>query len=275
MVYNLYIDVVFFVNLVMDVIVLITVKTLLRVRTSAARILAAAVLGSCFACILAVWPVLPAWLELVLTYVGIGSLMVKVALHTKGIRELIRGVLGLYLASVTLAGTMYALYQHTRFGYYVEQLIRGRLMEGLPLIIWMLLVAGACLGNRYLFINLLEIRKQKSSIYEVKLICGDGVIVTTGLLDTGNHLYEPMSHRPVHVVTETVWSRLPREEEALFLIPFHTIGTEEGVMPARFIDAMEVKGEQGQRTITKPLIAVSPHVLSREGRYEILLHEDN
>lgn len=275
MVYHLYIDIVFFVNLAMNLVVLSTVRTLLKVRTSALRVIAGAAIGALWACILAIYPVFPVPLQMAVTFVGIGSLMVKVTLHTKGVRELVKGVLGLYLATVALGGTMYALYQHTRFGYYVEQLIRGRLTGGMPLIIWILLAAGAYLGNRYLWMNLIEIRKQKSNLYEVTLICGNKIVKTVGLLDTGNHLYEPMSHKPVHVVSEAIWDEMHPEVDHLLFIPYHTIGTEEGMMKGIFIDAMEVEGEQEKNVVIKPLIAVSPHSISQDGSYEILLHEDN
>lgn len=275
LVYQLYIDVVFLVNLVMDVIVLVTVRTLLKVRTSVLRVIMGAVIGALWACLMAVWPIYPVFVQMALTYLGVGSLMVKVAFNTKGGRELIKGVLGMYLAAVALGGTMYALYQHTRFGYYVEQLIRGSVLEGMPLIILILLAAGAYFGNRYLWINLLEVRKQKSSLYEVTLIYKETVVKAIGLLDTGNHLYEPMSGRPVHVVSERIWNELYEEGNGLLLIPYHTVGTEEGMMQGIFIDSMEIQGEEGKRVIIKALIARSPHCPAKDGSYEILLHEDN
>lgn len=272
--YYLYIDIVFLVNLVMDIVVISMVKVIMKAQTSVLRIILSGVVGAFWACILALYPVFPVWIQGVLTYVVVGSLMVKIGLHTEGIRGLIKGILGLYLASVALGGMMMALYQHTRIGYYVEQLIRGEYEEGMPLIILVLLTASAVFALKYLWINVTEVQRQRSNLYEVVLIFGDRSVSTTGLLDTGNQLFDPVSHRPVHIVSEGVWSQMHLDEEPMILIPFHTIGTEGGMTSGMIIDFMKVGIGQQKRVIIKPFIAVSPKPLCRDGSYEILLHEE-
>lgn len=272
--YYLYIDVVFLVNLVMDIVVLSMVKVILKVKTSALRIVLGGVIGALWTCILAIYPMLPVLLQGMVTYVVVGGLMVKVGLRTKGVRGLVKGVLGLYLASVALGGLMMALYQHTRIGYYIEQLIRGGYAQGIPLIIWALLTAAAVFGLKYLWINVMEIQRQKSHLYEVTLNYGGRVVKATGFLDTGNLLFDPVSHKPVHIVSETLWHVLYQEGEPVRMIPFHTIGSEGGVMPGMLLDSMAVGGDQPEKVIEKPLIAVSPKPLCKDGSYEILLHEE-
>ncbi len=272
--YYLYIDVVFFVNMAMDVVVLWLLKTILKVRTSILRIVLAGALGAFWSCILAVYPVFSPGIQMISSLLLAGSLMVKVALHTKGVRELLKGLFGLYLVSAALGGMMTALYQHTRIGYYVEQLIRGEPMEGMPLVILALLAASAVFGLKYLWITVTEVRREKSSLYEVTCIRGGKSSKAIGLLDTGNRLYEPVSKKSVHVVSERVWQELYTEGDPLRLIPFHTVGTEEGMMPGIFLDSMVIKKEQEERIIIRPLIAVSPKPVCRDGSYEILLHEE-
>lgn len=272
--YYLYIDVVFLVNLVMDIVVLSMVKVILKVKTSALRIVLGGVIGALWTCILAIYPMLPVLLQGMVTYVVVGGLMVKVGLRTKGVRGLVKGVLGLYLASVALGGLMMALYQHTRIGYYIEQLIRGGYAQGIPLIIWALLTAAAVFGLKYLWINVMEIQRQKSHLYEVTLNYGGRVVKATGFLDTGNLLFDPVSHKPVHIVSEKLWHVLYQEGEPVRMIPFHTIGSEGGVMPGMLLDSMAVGGDQPEKVIEKPLIAVSPKPLCKDGSYEILLHEE-
>lgn len=272
--YYLYIDVVFLVNLVMDIVVLSMVKVILKVKTSALRIVLGGVIGALWTCILAVYPMLPVLLQGAVTYAVVGGLMVKVGLRTKGVRGLVKGILGLYLASVALGGLMMALYQHTRIGYYIEQLIRGGYAQGIPLIIWALLTTAAVFGLKYLWLNVIEIQRQKSHLYEVTLKYGGRVVKTTGFLDTGNLLFDPISHRPVHIVSEKLWQVLYQEGEPVRMIPFHTIGSEGGVMPGLLLDYMTVGGDYPERVMEKPLIAVSPKPLCGDGSYEILLHEE-
>ncbi len=272
--YYLYIDIVFFINMAMDVVVLWLLTLILKVRTSAFRIILAGALGALWSCILAVYPVFSPGLQLALTLFLAGGLMVKGALHTKGVRELIKGMFGLYLVSVALGGAMTALYQHTRAGYYVEQLIRGEPMEGMPLVILVLLTASAVFALKYLWITVSEVRRQKSNLYEVTCIQGEKRLTAVGLLDTGNRLYEPVSRKCVHVVSERIWQELHGGEDPLLFIPFHTVGTEEGLMPGMILDSMVIRKEQEERVIVRPVIAASPHPVCQDGSYEILLHEE-
>lgn len=275
MVYHLYIDVVFMINLLMNTTVLLIVKKLLNMRSPGFRIILGAGIGALWSCLIAVFPILPIPIEFLATCLGIGSLMVKTAFATKGWRSLAKGVLVLYLATVTLGGTMFALFRQGRLGYELLRMMSGLQTQSLPLVIFLLLTAGSILGGRYLWMTLLEVRRQRQNLYQVSLAFGNHILEVTGLLDTGNHLYEPVSRRPVHVVSQKVWDGFYEEGRPICMIPYHTIGTEEGMMQGMFLDSMEIKGEQEQRSIIKPLIAVSPHPLARDGEYEILLHEEN
>ncbi|MEG2700850.1 MAG: sigma-E processing peptidase SpoIIGA [Hungatella sp.] len=259
--YNLYIDVVFFINLVMDVIALTISGKLLKLPILFLRIMLGGLIGAVWACILSIYRILPIPMEWFITYFGIGSLMVKVTFQTKGIRELMRGLLGLYLAAITLGGGMSLCYRYASVG--------------MPFVIWVLLIAGTCFGIRYLFLNLLETRKQKSHLYSVILSVGEKQIRTVGFLDTGNHLYDPISHRPVHIASRSLFQQLYREDRLLLWIPYHTIGTQEGAMPGIVIDTMEIVGEESREVVQKPLIALSSHALCQDKSYEILLHEDH
>lgn len=272
--YYLYIDIVFFVNMAMDIVVLWLLRIILKVRTSTFRMILAGAIGALWSCILAVCPLFSPGVQMVLTLVVSGGLMVKVAFRTKGVRELVKGLFGLYLVSAALGGTMTALYQHTRIGYYVEQLIRGKPMEGLPLVILVLLAASAVFGLKYLWITVTEVGRQKSNLYEVTCIQGEKSLNAIGLLDTGNRLFEPVSRKNVHVVSERIWQTMHKEEDPLLLIPFHTVGTEEGMMRGMILDSMVIRKEQEERVIIRPLIAVPPYPVCRDGSYEILLHEE-
>ena len=46
-------------------------------------------------------------------------------------------------------------------------------------------------------------------------------------------------------------------------------------MPGLFLDFMKIEGDQELREISRPLIAVSPHPVNRDGSYEILLNEED
>lgn len=274
MTYNLYIDVVFFINFVMDYLLLCILRIILKEKTTWLRMAAGSGAGALWACIVTVWPVLPRALEGLVTYTVISILMIKLSFQIKGVREVIKAVLGLYLSAVTLGGGIYALYQHTRAGYYVEQLIRGGGMDSAPAAILLLCAAGVYTGLNGIWLVISEVRQRQSHIYSVTLSYQGRTETVSALLDTGNHLYEPVTHKPVHIVTAEVLEGLCEQVTAIIYIPYHAIGTEEGILPGVFLDSMMVGQGEKKITITKPLVAISKQPLSPSGEYQMLLNED-
>lgn len=275
MTYNLYVDVLFLVNFMMDAILLALLRMIMKSHATTLRIVLAAAFGAGWAVVITAFPILPGWLERLITYVAVSALMVRISLNTKGIRELIRGVCGLYLTAVTAGGALYALYYHTRAGYYVELLIWGQMAGAIPLSIWILLIAGTYFGTKYLWLILLETRKRKRNIFQVTLYYRGKTETVTALLDTGNHLYEPVTGKPVHVITYDACKYLCESVSAVVYIPYHSLGTKEGMIPGVFLDAMEIKRDGQTVRIEKPLVAVSKEPLSPGGEYQMLLHEES
>ena len=269
MTYNLYVDVLFLVNFIMDAILLALLGLILRVHATTLRIVSGAALGAGWAVFVTAFPILPGWMERVITYCLISGLMVRISLKTKGIRELIKGVCGLYLTAVTMGGAVYALYYHTSL------LIRGQMAGAIPLSIWILLIAGTYFGTKYLWLILLETRKRKRNIFQVTLYYRGKTETVTALLDTGNHLYEPVTGTPVHVITYDACKYLCESVSAVVYIPYHSLGTKEGMIPGVFLDAMEIERDGQMTRIEKPLVAVSKEPLSPGGEYQMLLHEES
>lgn len=102
--------------------------------------------------------------------------------------------------------------------------------------------------------------------------------VLTGLIDTGNHLTEPMTGRPVSIVDWQEAEKLERfrhilrEKNGYLLIPYRAVGTEKGWMMGMVIDAMYVRYKGKEIRIVHPVLAVSREKLSRDGRYQIILN---
>ena len=106
MVYTVYIDVVFAVNTIMDMVVLAILNRVLSYRTTKSRLFAGAVIGGIWSCLVSVVPGLPPVVEILGTYVAVSSLMAVAAYHLKSFREVVKSVAGIYLVSVVLGGVM-------------------------------------------------------------------------------------------------------------------------------------------------------------------------
>lgn len=277
MTYTVYIDVVFGVNAIMDFVVLAILNRILRSGAGWGRIVSGAVIGAVWACAVSLLPGLPAWGRAAGTYVAVSALMAAVAFRPKGIKALGKAVLGMYAVAAALGGTMLALYQHTRAGYYLELLIRGERIGGLPAVSWVFLSLGsaaAVYGLSGALRDYARSRIDSRRYLEVKLGYQGREARLTALLDTGNCLREPVSGRPVHVVTAAALSELCPRVPGVIYVPYRAVGTSNGLLPAIFMDWMEVELDHKRYRFDRPLVAVIRESLSPAGKYQMLLQQE-
>lgn len=277
MICRVYIDVVFFVNLAMDFAVLAVLDRMLGTRAGALRLAAGAAVGAAWACVVTLFVWMPLWLRALGTYGAAAVLMAAAAFRPANFKSLARAVLGLYGSAAILGGLMTALYQHTRAGYYLELLLRGERAGSLPLFLWLLVAVGSAAGGYGLMGLLGEWMRGRllgRRYCAVTLCCQGNQVRVRALLDTGNCLKEPVSGRPVHVAAARVMARLCPKVEGVIYIPFRAVGTEQGLLPALFLDWMEV--ELGRETcrLKRPLVAVAKEDLSPTDSYELLLQQE-
>lgn len=276
MVYTVYIDVVFAVNTVMDMIVLTILNRVLSYRTTKRRLLAGAVIGGLWSCVVSVCPGLSPAVEVLGTYVAVSSLMAVAAYHLKSLKDVVKSVAGIYLVSVVLGGMMLVIYEHTAAGYYAGLILEGGSPGGIPAAAWILMVAGAaaaCYGFSGGVKGLIKSMAQRRDLCTVTLIYGEREEIVTGLIDTGNRLREPVSGQPVHVAADGVLRRLCPVVKGVVYVPYQSVGTSHGLLPAIFLDRMEVEQEGTRYCVEKPLVAITKQPLSPSGEYQILIQK--
>lgn len=120
------------------------------------------------------------------------------------------------------------------------------------------------------------IRKHKlysEHTYDVTICCGGNIIEARAFLDTGNHLKEPITGKPVAVASEELWERLQKREPVF--IPYETVAAK-GLLEGIRVDYMDI----GRRRIKGCVIAggSSTFGFGRSGdasysqqKYELLL----
>lgn len=274
MVYTVYIDMVFAINTTMDFIVLILLNRVLSYRTSKWRLLAGAGIGGIWSCVVSVAPGIPFWAEIPMTYAVVSSLMAITAYHLRSAREVVKSVAGIYLVSVVLGGVMVMLYEHTDARYYAVRILRAGQGLGIPVLAWLLMIAGAvlaCYGFSGGIRTLIRSLAHRKDLCRVILKYGEREEAVTGLLDTGNLLREPVSGRPVHVAVDSLMRRLCPSVKGVVYVPYQSVGTSHGILPAVYIDRMEVEQEGRKYCLEKPLIAITKQSLSPSGEYQILI----
>ena len=131
--------------------------------------------------------------------------------------------------------------------------------------------------------------------YQVKLTQEGKMVKMKALMDTGNRLYTPISHKPVIVVEYRsvkpllsidqirLFEKYHNKVEALIekgvegpkaLIPFNSVGCENGILWGIEIEQLELCKTRYKKCFSKCMIGITHNPLFNDHHYEALLHPD-
>lgn len=214
---KIYLDLVFFLNFFFDLLLLVTVKLLLRRNVAFKRLLLASLFGSLsvFLLFLRINS-----LELFCFKLLISILMLLISFGYHNIRYFFKNFVFLYLVSSFLGGFLYFL--NNSFAYKREGLVFFH--KGLSInIIFLVLISPFVI---YIYIKENKILKSMyNHYYPVKILFSNSFQLNiTGFLDTGNNLVDPISKKVVIFVSKNlVKGKLKGEKE--YFVPYQTIGS--------------------------------------------------
>ena len=275
MVYTVYIDMVFLTNAFMDMAVLLIVGKMLSCPARFWSVLAAAGTGGLWSCLVVLCPGMPLWLQGFGTYVGAGALMAVLAFGIYRPREILRAVACMYLISLFLGGVMLTIRENTRAGFFLQKALDGGRGDDIPFLFWIFIAGGTaagCYGLTGLLRQYMRKLTQRGDLCRVTLRYRERTETVTGLIDTGNRLSEPVTGRPVHVAEKELMERLCPAVEGIIYVPYRSVGSS-GVLPALFVDEIEVEQRGESYCLKRPLVAVSDQLLSPSKDYQILIQK--
>ncbi len=253
----IYLDHYFFMNFLMDMLLLYVTGKVSGVRIRFAGLCTGAVIGGVYSCIILVLR-MPDWIVLTAMTPLASVLMVKIAYSGADKKQFWKLPVIFYGAACLCSGVMNMALRYSN---------NRLLVLGLSVLL--------LLGMAYGFSRLLRQRKSLSKRYRVVVRYLEREIAVTALLDTGNSLTEPITQRPVHILDMRVWEQLTKEQpepEGAWVIPYHSVGKKQGILFGKTIDNLVIKGETGETTIEKPILAIYPGELSGRKEYQMLLH---
>ncbi len=170
--------------------------------------------------------------------------------------HLVKSLALLLLVTVCFGGAMEALLSLWGFP----------LMAGTVLAVLFVLAAG----------KKLERLMKLDGTVKVRLRWKERTVEVRGLIDSGNHLREPFTGRPVSIIDADIAGKLLGEawegQKGFLLIPYHSIGTEEGWLQGVTIDRMYVLASGKEAVIEGPVLAIYRGHISAGARYQMILH---
>ncbi len=213
---KIYLDLVFLLNFVYDLLIMMSVDVALKRHTSFKRLLFSAIIGALSLAIL-FWP----FSEVVLFVfkILISILMLFVAFGYKNIKYFGTNMIYLYMCSVILGGFLYFL--NVEFSYKREGLIFY--FEGISINYILLIIIAPLI----LFVYVREHKKFKSTYnynYEVEICFKNGKKLTcNGFLDTGNKLKDPITNKYVILMPEKKVSLYINVKRPIY-VPYKAVG---------------------------------------------------
>ena len=268
----IYADILLVVNWWVDFLLLLGVRRLLGIGARAWRLAVAALLGSVFSFTLLL-PPLTSVLSLLFKLLA-AALMVLVAFGVRDRRRAIRSLLLLFGLSAGLSGFCSALYHFAapRDLYVVNGVVYYAVSP------WLLLgLTVLCYGVMWAMERVLRRRAPSMRDCLVKVYCGTRSVGVRCLYDSGNHLVEPFSNRPVMVVERAALDGLltvPDSVEDLppngvwRVVPFDSLGGE-GLLPAFSPDIVVAVTPHGEIRLRDCYVAVCARL--GRGEYDGLI----
>ena len=270
MYFEFYLDIYFLENLIMNYLVMDMTGRVLQLTPSRKRMLTAAVLGAMGACAVIVTPIHKNLLLNVIYGFGICPVMARTAFGKKKGATAWNRNCAAYVVSMTL-GCLW-------------QFLRGTgLSFGLTISVGWLMA-----------LILIKLYRRSAGyvqyLYETELRRGEKSVHLISFLDSGNHLYQPGSQKPVHILDYSQICALLTEAEKSELdalldfqrvespsgvfcyIPYRALGNKRGMLPAIRLDEIRITRGENVKNTKGILAAVSKEAVSSRGSYQMILH---
>ncbi len=285
--YVLYVDVLFAINLIMDTIIFFLVSILINFKVKNSSLIIAGMMASFVYCVFLLTPLL------------------------KDIPSII------YSSIIPVVPILYLFRPNNRakfIKYYMVSMMVAMLLGGGTFSIWFLLgnniddigeisvliiaiIAILLAGSFYfLFYNIRRRFILPSFEYQIKFIRNNKELILKSILDTGNLLYTPITHKPVIVVYyDDIKELMTKTEEFVskkycgsiqelletdnmncikYIIPFNSVGNSSGVIIGIEVDEIKINRVGYSKSFKNCVVGVAMSPLFREGNYKALLHPE-
>lgn len=261
MYYELYLDSLFLLNVVLNLYILELVNyTFLRTATRKRVLLGAAAGAVCE--LLPFFFTAPVFVKQSIAFVLAALIMSIITFKITSLSMYLRLMETLLLFSILFSGLL-------MFFIKIVPFAETYLLN----VIGIMGVGALCF---LLLTFFLEQKDKKNSVCKV-ILCGEkSKIKVNALLDTGNCLIEPISGKPVSILDKSVFDNLCIKEQAVGYraIPYHSIGKPNGILLGYLIPEITVEINGVRKSCKNIYVGISNEPISGEGSYKMILNPD-
>ncbi len=257
--YEVYLDVLFLENMMIDFLILMAVRKIFPCTATYGNLLAGAFTGSVMTCIILMLP-LPVLIRYFLLFFLINSCMVIIGLRAFHFQAFLKSWILVYLISFLFGGIMNWL------RFYIGNKLR------IGSLFFVLIICSYFFLNKGLLF-LKELMKFQTCYCHVTLLLNGKEFKLHAFLDSGNHLQDTLTGKPVHILSQTVSKQIQAQTaiQPVRYIPYQTIQKGNGVLPVIRAERLIVHSSP-EYFIESPLIGISDQNDFGNGKYELILH---
>ena len=289
---TIYVDLIFFENLVMNSIILYATAIILKVKTKIWRMLISSTIGSVYA--IALYITNLNIFNSVISKVILSIIMVYIAFNPQSAKKVCKYTVIFYFTSFVFGGmALYLIY----FIKPQDVLIKNGMFVGDYIL--KVIILGGILAFIVIKISLKIIKTKinpKDMYCKVKISLNGKNVETIAMIDTGNLVKEPITNTPVIIVESSLlYEVIPKEilnnldnllcgnlgdvtekiqEEyisKLRCIPFSSLGKQNGMLVGIKSDEIEIIKEDLSQKYKNIIIGLYDKSLTKRGEYRALI----
>ncbi len=228
---KIYLDFIFLLNFGFDFILLLTVNIVLKRNKKISDIIAGSLIGSLSIFILFLKI---SSLTLFFMKIIISIIMIFITFGYRDIRYTVRNFIYLYTVSMILGGFLYFL--NNQFSYKQKGLVFYH--NGLSVNLLFLVITSPIIV--YIYIKQAQFMKNNYNHYYTVILKHNGKkVCLTAFLDTGNHMVEPLSKKPVLLIDKRKFI-FDINEFKMILVPVITVSSTSLMKCVKFSE-VEIK----------------------------------
>ncbi len=252
--YEIYIDVLFLENLILDYLILNLVKRLLQCSTTKIRIGLAALLGSLSFCVFVIFALEETILGSFFLYVPVSISMAALGFGIRSKKILAKATSMLYGCTIFFGGMFLWVQSHIE----------------IPVYSFLFFTTISYIGTSRAIYWIRGVLGKEHTIYDVTILYKKQTIKVKALWDTGNLLWDPLYKKPLHIIENQALRKIV--EEFTKEITYNSVGKQAGKMKVFLADYCKVEMEDGIRLIRKPALGIAMESLSSTKKYDMILN---
>lgn len=295
---EIYADVVFFINFIMDFLIFWIVSKLLKKKTDCKKIILGTIVAAGLYCMIMFVPVLMKFYNF---FAALAILMISamIAFKPRNVGEMLKIVFLFHISAFAIGGAGIALFYYIDLSNVIGNMISFDI-NNFPFKVLIAVTAGSYIIIKISIGWIKSLYSKNKQYYNISVSFENKEVTFKALLDTGNSLQDPLTSTPVIVAEfSAVKKFLPdtikliyyeKKEENLTevlknitdsdicnrirMIPFSSVGVKNGMLLGFVPDKVEVENEEKKIQIKNVVLAIYNYQLSKEGNYQALINPD-